>query len=116
MMNMIKAVNLGLRFFLELCLLAAAGYWGFQLHQSWPLRLLAGLGMVLLVAGTWGLFVAPKARRRLADPWRFLLELVLFGLGAGLLVVMARPYLAAALCLTYLLNRLLMAAWGQSHM
>ncbi|WP_376796469.1 DUF2568 domain-containing protein [Thermogemmatispora sp.] len=30
----------------------------------------------------WGLLVAPKAPFRLADPWRLLLELILFGLAA----------------------------------
>jgi hypothetical protein len=27
----------------------------------------------------WGVFVAPKALRRLPDPWRFAFELVIFG-------------------------------------
>ena len=64
-MAVVQAINLGLRFVLELCLLAALGYWGFQLEQSWPVRILMGIGAPLLAAVLWGTFVAPKAGHKL---------------------------------------------------
>jgi len=112
-MAILQAVNLALRFALELCLLGALGFWGFSLGGGWPIRLTAGLGAPLLAAVVWGLFVAPKAAYLLADPWRFVLEFVLFALGAGALYLAARPSLAIALFLLFLLNRVLMMIWAQ---
>lgn len=104
-MSIFLAVNLGLRFVLELCLLGALGYWGFQLDRGVLLRIVAGLGAPLLAATVWGLFVAPKAANQLADPTRFFVELVLFSLGAGALWLAERPSLGAALLIIYLINR-----------
>ncbi len=104
-MAILHAINLGLRFVLELCLLAALGYWGFQLDQSLLLRIVAGVGAPLLAATVWGMFVAPKAANQLADPARFGVELTLFALGAGALWLAERPSLGAALLVIYLINR-----------
>lgn len=104
----LQTINLSLRFVLELSLLAALGYGGFQLDQGWPVRILIGLGLPLLAALIWGTFVAPKAAHLLAEPWRFVLEMGLFGLGAGVLVWAERPFLAAALFSLFLINRLLL--------
>ncbi|GIK56417.1 MAG: hypothetical protein BroJett015_20800 [Chloroflexota bacterium] len=101
------------RFLLELCMPAALAYWGFQRDGGWLLRLVAGMGAPLLAATVWGLLIAPKAKRRLADPWRFLVELVLFGLAAVALVAVARPFLAIILLVVYLINRLLVVLWGE---
>jgi hypothetical protein len=112
-MTILRIINMMVRFVLELCLLAAVAYWGFQLAGGWPIRLAAGIGAPLLVATVWGLLIAPKAKRRLAEPWRFLCELVLFGLGAAALVMAARPSLAIILLVVYLINRLLVVLWGE---
>ena len=50
MVAMGRVINLGLRFVLELCLLAALGYWGLQLEQSWLVRIMMAIGMPLLAA------------------------------------------------------------------
>ena len=39
-----KGINLGLRFLLELSLLGAFGYWGFQVNSS-AIRWLLGIGI-----------------------------------------------------------------------
>ncbi len=111
-MAILRAINLGIRFLLELCLLAALGYWGFHLDHSWLIRIAAGLGVPLLMAAAWGMFVAPKAANRLADPWRFGLEIGLFALGAGALYLAERPFLAAILFISFLINRVLMMIWA----
>ena len=112
-MTTLRIINMTIRFLLELCMLAALAYWGFQLDGGWLLRLVVGIGAPLLAATVWGLLIAPKAKRRLADPWRFLVELALFGLAAVALVGVARPLLAVILLVVYLINRLLVVLWGE---
>lgn len=112
-MASLRIINMTVRFVLELCMLAALAYWGFQLDGGWLVRVAVGIGAPLLTATVWGLLIAPKAKRRLAEPWRFLVELVLFGLAAAALVGVARPSLAIALLVVYLLNRLLVILWGE---
>ena len=73
------ALALGLRFLLELAALAALGWWGSTVH--WALAVLAPVA----AAALWGALVAPKAARRLRDPARLVVELVVFfGAGAAL--------------------------------
>lgn len=112
-MAILLGINLGLRFVLELCLLAALGYWGFQLDQNLLLRIVAGVGAPLAAAVVWGMYVAPKAANQLADPARFGVELVLFALGAGALWLAERPSLGIVLLVAYLINRGLMGLWAQ---
>lgn len=67
---------------------------------SWALGVLLPAIAVL----SWGAFVAPRARRRLADPGRLLLELVLFGAASAGLVVLSHWPWAVALVLAYALG------------
>lgn len=94
-------------------MLAALGYWGFQLDHGLLLRIVAGVGAPLLAAVVWGMLVAPKAANQLADPARFFVELALFALGAGALWLAERPSLGAALLIIYLINRGLLGLSGQ---
>ena len=60
----------GVRFGCEIAAVVAVVWWG------WPvLGIVAGAIVILL----WAAWVAPKAKRRLRDPARFVLELVIFG-------------------------------------
>ncbi|MWV43314.1 DUF2568 domain-containing protein [Paenibacillus sp. HJL G12] len=54
-------LNLLLRFVLELVLLFSLGYWGFHVQTGIYLQWVAGLGVPVLAAFVWGLFVSPKA-------------------------------------------------------
>ena len=82
---------------------------------------LFGLSVVLLRLGLsggltaviWGLLIAPKASHRLTDPWRFVMEIVLFAVGAGALYLAGRPSAGAALFVIFLINRLLMILWSR---
>ena len=113
---MLKSANLAVRFLLELCALAAVGYWGFQAGERLPVRIVLGIGAPLLAAGVWGAFVAPKATRRLPDPWRMGLELVIFGTAVFVLHVSGRLPLAAGLGGAVILSLTLMVLWGQRGM
>jgi hypothetical protein len=112
-MAILRIINMTIRFVLELCMLAALAYWGFQLEGGWPLRLLVGIGAPLLAATVWSLLIAPKAKRRLTDPWRFVVELGLFGLAAVALMGAGRPSLAILLLVVFLINRLFVVLWGE---
>jgi hypothetical protein len=80
-MGVARAVNDSVRFCLELAALAGLAVWGWETGpDGWNvvLAIVAPLAAVAL----WGAFVAPKARRPARDPWRLLLELLVFGGGA----------------------------------
>ncbi|HLO32795.1 MAG TPA: YrdB family protein, partial [Anaerolineales bacterium] len=60
-MNILKSLNLLVRFLLELCMLAALGYWGFKTQSGWVMKIIIGIGLPILIAVIWGLFLAPRA-------------------------------------------------------
>jgi hypothetical protein len=76
--------NDGLRFLLEMALLASLAYWGFS-EQTGALQWVLGLGAPLLVAGVWGRFTAPKASHPITDPLRLAQEVVVFAAGVAAL-------------------------------
>jgi hypothetical protein len=106
------AINLTVRFLLELCALAALGYWGFT-TGSGPLgKAFLGLGAPILAAVVWGAFVAPKAMRPLRDPGKLLVELLVFGAAAGGLFLAGQPFLAGLLLAVYAVNRFFLLRLG----
>jgi hypothetical protein len=111
-MSVMRAINLAAAFLLELCMLAALGYWGFTAVQGWP-RIVPGLAAPVLAAVVWGLFLAPKAARPLAEPLTFWLKVAVFGLAAAALAAAGRPGLAAGFALAVALNMLLLRLWRQ---
>jgi hypothetical protein len=61
----------GVRFACEIAAVVAVVWWG------WPvLGIVLGIAVILV----WGAWVAPKAKRRLPDPLRLLVELGIFTL------------------------------------
>lgn len=85
--------NDGLRFVLELAVLAALAYWGFS-EFGGVVQWVLGLGAPLLVAAVWGAFVAPKASRPTVDPVRLALEVTVFGSGVAALLAAGSTALA----------------------
>jgi hypothetical protein len=90
----LRSVNLGVRLLCELALLVALAIWGFHAGSGLATDLLLGLGAPLLAAVIWGLWVAPASRRRLADPARLLVEVLLFAAGVVALAVAGFPLVA----------------------
>lgn len=111
-MSAMMNVNLAVRFILELCALAALGYWGFKTGGDWVARFSLGIGAPLLAAVVWGLGVAPKARLDLPAAVRLMLELAVFGAAIAALYTVGRSGLAAALAVAYAINRGVLALWG----
>lgn len=89
-----KTANMGLSFLLELSLLAAFAFWGIQTGTGPAAKLLYGAGAPLLTAIFWGLFMAPKAARRVQNPWYTLIKVLLFALAALALAAAGHPTLA----------------------
>lgn len=112
-MELIKLINIGLRFLLELCILAIIGYWGFKTGDSAFMKFLLGLGGPVLFAVVWGTFLAPKSPRRLDEPWLFLLELVIFGVTCWAFYSTSKTNLTLAFGGIYILNKILMVIWRQ---
>ena len=61
---MLIAVNLTIRFVIELCALVALGYWGFSTGDGALPSLAMGLGAPVAAMLAWGAFVAPAADGR----------------------------------------------------
>lgn len=112
-MDVLKSINLGVRFLLELCMLAAVGYWGFKTGSGWFLKILLGIGAPLLIAAIWGTFVAPKAAYRLHGFVLLVVEAVLFGSGVAALFITKNYALAWGFAAVVIINRILTFVWGQ---
>ena len=79
-MQAARAVNDVLRFLLELAALAGLAIWGWRTGPT-GVNVVLAVGAPLAAAALWGAFVAPKAPRHPGDPWRLLLEALVFGAG-----------------------------------
>ena len=112
-MDALKSINLAVRFLLELCVLAAVGYWGFKTGSGWFLKILLGIGAPLLIAVIWGMFGAPKANMQLHGFMLLALEVVVFGSGVAALYATKNYSLAWAFAVIIVINRILMFVWGQ---
>src|SRR5947209_8303659 len=112
-MDTVKLLNLALRFLLEVCAVAAVGYWGFHTGQGTLAKLVLGLGGSLLVIVVWAAFVAPKAAVSLPQAMRFLLGLVVLLAAATALVAAGQSTLGIVFAILIVINAVLLALWHQ---
>ena len=108
-----RSLNLGFRFILELVVLVALLQWGFHSSNDLLIQLVLGFGAVAIAIAVWGTFVAPKATRRLDDPARLVLEVVVFGAGVLAFVASGALLLGLLLAASAVISLVLMFAWGQ---
>jgi hypothetical protein len=101
----VSAANLGIRFLLELCLLAALAYDGLQVNVA------LAIAAPLAAAGIWALFVSPKARIAVATAAWVGIQLVLFGAAAIGLVASGSVGLGVVLFVAFLVNLALVLFW-----
>ena len=113
MTETLKFMNAALAFLLELALLAAFGYWGFYGEKSLVAKWLLGLGLPVLTAVAWGMFLAPRAAHRLGNISGNLLSLILFLSAAVALFYTGHPLLAMIFASTAIVNRALILVWKQ---
>ncbi len=111
-MIVFESLTLLIRFLLELCMLAALGYWGFKNGDGTVMKALLGVGAPLLVAVVWGLFIAPKATVEVATAVWIGLQVIVFGAAAVALAAVAPQQLAALFLLVVVLDGAAMAVLG----
>lgn len=102
-----RGLVLATRFLLEVVLVAALAAWGWSAGGGGGVGALFAVVVAVAAAGAWGTWVGPKSRRRLPDPSRLVVELVLFvcgglaawvvwGPGAGLAIALGSAVVAVA--------------------
>ena len=91
MLAAIKMGNLAAAFLLELCALAALGYWGFQVGDGALAKVALGVGAPLLTAVVWGLFIAPRAVVTVPYAINQVLRILVFSLAVASLAVAGQP-------------------------
>lgn len=106
-----KSLLLTLRFVLEISMLAGIAV-GLALIVGGVAGWLAGVSLAILAAGLWGVFVAPKAEKRLPTAKRVALEVVLFGSAAGLLIAGGEVVWGSVLIALYVVDTALILALG----
>ena len=112
-MNSLKLLNLALRFVLELCLLAALGWWGFSVRGPLIVKIPLAVVIVVAVAALWGVFLSPRRPVQLGGAARLVLEVALFALAVAALAATGQPAMAAALGVVYVINKGLIMLWKQ---
>lgn len=112
-MTALRAVNLVVRFLLEIAALIVFSYWGWTLQSSTATRAAAALLIPLLVAGLWGMFIAPKARVPTGRLGRAGLGLVVFLGAAAALAARQRTSLAEAFAAVAIVSSLIVYALPQ---
>jgi len=111
-MNAFESLVLLVRFVLELCMLAALGYWGFETGDSAAAQWALGLGVPVAAAVVWGMFIAPKARYPVPIAVWIGLQVVVFGAAALGLAAVASTGLAVLFVIAVVLHGAAMAALG----
>jgi len=99
-----SVLNLAVRFLCEIAAIVALVWWG------WPIYgILAAIGVVLV----WWAFIGPKSRQRLPDPYRIVLELVIFALATAGLYEVGQMALAVVFGAAALVSALLVRVWPE---
>lgn len=70
---------LTVRFLSELALLAGLAWLGWSEGRGGWLGVVLAVVEVAVIALVWGQLIAPRAKQRLSDPTRLILEIMLFG-------------------------------------
>lgn len=99
-----KAINLAVRFLLELCALAAMAYAGYHTPLLEAGRVALAIAGPLALAVLWGLFAAHKAKYPPSRFWKALLGVVLLESAAVALVLVGQGVLAAVFAAVILVN------------
>jgi hypothetical protein len=111
--ELLKALNLALRFGVELASLAALAYWGWHDSESTVVKVLLAIGAPVVWAVLWGLFASPRAPFPLHPGARIAFEVAAFGAAVVALASAGRPGLALLLALLCTVNRIMIGVWHQ---
>lgn len=112
-MSILKSLNLLVRFLLELCMLAAVGYWGLSIQSSWAMKIILGIGLPILLIVIWSLFVAPRAVYPLRGISHVVLSLILLDSGAAALFASGKASMGWIYIAILIVNQVLLIVWKQ---
>jgi hypothetical protein len=112
-MQAFKAINLAVRFLLELSTLAALAYVGIQVGSGLASKVALGIGAPLLAAVLWGSFGSPKAPKKATGVGRFVFEVIIFGSAVAGLALVGHSALAAIFGIAVVVNDALLYIWKQ---
>jgi Protein of unknown function (DUF2568) len=111
--NPLAAVSLAVRFLVaEVGALVALAVWAFDALDG-VAAVLVAVALIAVVVGLWAALVAPKASRRLADPWRFVLELVIFAAATAALAAAGHTAVAIAYAAAAVISAALVRVWSE---
>lgn len=111
-MNALRALNLALKFVLELAAMAAFAIWGASADGAVLAVLLAVITPALAIA-LWGIFAAPRSPRRLPTRARIPFELTVFALAALALLASGHETVAIIFAATAAINAALLGRLEQ---
>lgn len=86
-MEILKFIDMGLTFGLEIVMILGYFVIGFAIDAPPVLDWAVAIALPVYAGLRWGIFVAPKAKHRLPQPWRILYELKLMMISAMALYV-----------------------------
>ena len=95
-MSKSQGFNLALRAVMELGIVLAFGYWGYQTGDGTTMKILLAIAAPIVGFGFWGAVDFHQAGR-LSEPLRLVEELVISGLAAGALYIAGQQTLGLAL-------------------
>lgn len=101
---MLKSINKTISFILELAMLAALAYAGFQIGNHKAIHYFLGIGIPVIVVIFWLSYMAPKAAKRFSFPWLQLITLLLFEASAMALYAVHIVKWAIAFAIVALIN------------
>lgn len=116
-MGLLRNLNLGVAFLLELAMLVIYGYFGYGLLPFETL-VVYKIGLAVLfpaiMAIIWGFLLAPRAVNRLHMPWLLIAKVVLFGAGAFMLWWLGRTSLAIIAAVVSAVHLAASVIWKQT--
>lgn len=112
-MDILKYLNLGIRFILEIISLVAIGYWGFQLQAGTLVRYSVGIGVPIIIMIIWGTFGSPAAPYRLSPAYRIILQIVIFASAILAVYFSYNQTLSIIFAILIIINTLLFYIWKQ---
>ena len=99
------------RFLLEVGVLLALGYWGYETGTG-GLRYVLAVAAPLAAAVVWGAVVAPKAALSVSPGVRLTVSLVVFAAAVAALYAASRPVLAVTFAVVAVVDTALVYALG----
>ena len=102
------ALNLVLRFLLELGGLVSLAYLGWRSGGALPIRLVLAIGLPLGLVVAWGLVVAPGAHNPIPQTARTMVGTALLLAAAVVLAAAGQPQLAVIFAMLVVVNQVLL--------